>query len=164
MTSCFFVYRLGNDYPCCIMKILYDKLTKEESALICERMSLVAQTKPRIAEILQLTVDPKNDPVAQKVFGLLLEGRVMVVDNLRRRISESLISEASGLQLVPEETFDLEIEWFDRRDHSVTSKLPFSQFQEKLPDLDYHEISIWHHGLSDWVPLCRIKEMVLGTS
>ena len=145
------------------MKILYAKLTKEKSALICERMRLVRETKPRIAEILELTVDPKQDPLAQRVFGYLLEGRVILVDNIRRRISEACIHKIPDLELLPHQGPELEIEWIDHRDDSLINRLPLSAFQKKLPELDFEEISIWHEGLSEWVALHKIKRMVLGS-
>ena len=53
------------------MRILRRKLSKEEAILVCERIKLVAIIKPRLFEILDLECDPKDDPRAQRLFGIL---------------------------------------------------------------------------------------------
>ena len=144
------------------MKILYRKLSKEESILIGERMKLVASGKPRMAEILELEGDPKDDPLAQRLFGELLRGNLIIVDNSQRKVTGFHPEDFPAPELIPLDSTDLEVHWINREKITQQGQLSFPDFVELLPELDYEEIDLWHQGLSDWVPLREIKRMALG--
>ena len=144
------------------MKILYRKLSKEESILIGERMKLVASGKPRMAEILELQCDPKDDPIAQRLFGELLRGNLIIVDNSQRKVTGSNSADFSAFELLPVDSADLEIHWINRERINEQGQLPLSDFVKLLPELDYEDIDVWHQALTDWVPLLEIKRMATG--
>ena len=144
------------------MKILHRKLSEEESILIGERMKLVASGKPRMAEILELQCDPKDDPLAQRLFGELLRGNLIIVDNSQRKVTGSNSADFSGLELLPVDSADLEIHWINRERINEQGQLPLSDFVKLLPELDYEDFDVWHQALTDWVPLLEIKRMALG--
>lgn len=144
------------------MKILHRKLADEESILIGERMKLVASGKPRMAEILELECDPKDDPIAQRLFGELLRGNLIIVDNSQRKLTGFPASDFSALELLPVDSADLEIHWINRERINEQGQLPLPDFVKLLPELDYEDIDVWHQALTDWVPLLEIKRMALG--
>lgn len=144
------------------MKILHRKLSKEEAILIGERMKLVASAKPRMAEILKLECDPKDDPLAQRLFGELLRGNLIIVDNSQRKLTGFPAADFPALELTPLDSTELEIHWINRESINEQGQLPFADFVELLPKIDYEDIEIWHQGLTDWVPLLEIKRMALG--
>ena len=144
------------------MKILHRKLSKEEAIFIGERMKLVASAKPRMAEILKLECDPKDDPLAQRLFGELLRGNLIIVDNSQRKVTGSNSADFSALELTPLDSTELEVHWINRESINEQGQLPFADFVELLPELDSEEIDLWHQGLSDWVPLLEIKRMATG--
>lgn len=131
--------------------------------MICERMNFVARTKHRLAEILELEVDPKDDPLAQHLFGDLLKGNLIVVDNARRKVSRPFGDHYPDVELVPQDDPELEVHWIDREMVTDHGQLPLSAFQEILPDLAFEDISVWHEGLSGWVSLYEIKKVVVGS-
>ena len=143
------------------MKILHRKLSKKESVLVGERMEMVASAKPRMAEILELEGDPKDDPLAQRLFGDLLKGNLIIVDNTQRKVLGYHADDFPNLELIPHDSSDLEVHWINRERITEQGQLSFPDFLEMLPELDYEEIDVWHQGLTDWVPLCQIKRMVL---
>ena len=144
------------------MKILHRKLSKEEAILIGERMKLVASGKPRMAEILELQCDPKDDPIAQRLFGELLRGNLIIVDNSQRKVTGSNSADFSGLKLLPVDSAELEVHWINREKINEQGQLPLSDFVKLLPELDYEDIDVLHQALTDWVPLLEIKRMALG--
>ena len=89
------------------MRILRRKLSKEEAILVCERMKLVASVKPRMAEILDLECDPKDDPLAQRLFGELLRGNHVLVDDSQRKVIAWDPENFPPLELIP---LDLNLE------------------------------------------------------
>ena len=83
------------------MRILARKLSKEEAILVCERMKLVAIIKPRLFEILDLECDPKDDPLAQRLFGALLRGNLVLVDDSQRKVNAWDPENFPPLELIP---------------------------------------------------------------
>ena len=144
------------------MRILRRKLSKEEAILVCERMKLVAIVKPRLVEILDLECDPKDDPLAQRLFGELLRGNLVLVDDSQRKVIAWDPENFPPFELIPLDSTNLEIHWINRENITLHGELSLHDFLELLPELDYEDVSIWHQGLSDWVPLREIKRMVLG--
>ena len=144
------------------MRIPPSKLTEEEAEKLCSRINLVAQGKPRLAETLELECDPKDDPIAQRLFGELLRGNLIIVDNSQRKVTGSNSADFSGLELLPVDSADLEIHWINRERINEQGQLPLPDFVKLLPELDYEDIDVWHQALTDWVPLLEIKRMATG--
>lgn len=144
------------------MRILRRKLSKEEAILVCERIKLVAIIKPRLFEILDLECDPKDDPRAQRLFGELLRGNLVLVHDSQRKITAWDPENFPPFELIPLDSIDFEIHWINRENITQQGELSFHDFAELLPELDYEDVSIWHLGLTEWVPLREIKRMVLG--
>ena len=144
------------------MRILRRKLSKEEAIGVCERMKLVAIVKLRLFEILDLECDPKDDPLAQRLFGELLRGNLVLVDDSQRKVTAWDPENFPPFELIPLDSTDLEIHWINRENITLQGQLSLDDFVELLPELDYEDVSVWHLGLCEWVPLREIKRMVLG--
>ena len=144
------------------MRILRRKLSKEEAILVCERIKLVAIIKPRLYEILDLECDPKDDPRAQRLFGELLRGNLVLVHDSQRKVTAWDPENFPPFELIPLDSTDFEIHWINRENITQQGELSFHDFAELLPELDYEDVSIWHLGLCEWVPLREIKRMALG--
>ena len=116
------------------MKILHRKLSEEEAILIGERMKLVASGKPRMAEILELEGDPKDDPLAQRLFGDLLKGNLIIVDNTQRKVLGYHADDFPNLELIPHDSSDLEVHWINRERITEQGQQSFPDLLELLPE------------------------------
>ena len=49
------------------MKLIAQTLTDTEAALLCERISVIEQTRPRVKEILQIEGELRDSKLANRV-------------------------------------------------------------------------------------------------
>ena len=137
------------------MRILRRKLSKEEAILVCERIKLVAIVKPRLYEILDLECDPKDDPLFSTVVRRTSSGQPRPGRRFARKVTAWDPENFAPLELIPLDSTDFEIHWINRENMTQQGELSFRDFAELLPELDYEGVSIWHLGLTEWVPLSR---------
>jgi hypothetical protein len=69
------------------MKLIAQTLTDNEASLLCERISLIEQTRARVKEILQIEGELRDSKLANRVASELLRGNVIRVDNQRMKVS-----------------------------------------------------------------------------
>ena len=147
------------------MKILHRKLSEEEAILIGERMKLVASGKPRMAEILELECDPKDVPLAQKLFDELLNGQLVISYSARKEVivcPPEHMDVFSKVELMPSETPDLQIYYHDDEEDRMKGPVSLETFKRQLPELVVENTSIWHEGTERWVSLTEIKDRLLN--
>ena len=147
------------------MRIPPSKLTEEEAEQLCSRINLVAQGKPRLAETLELECDPKDVPLAQKLFNELLNGQVVLADSARREVlvfPPEHLDVFSGVELMPSEAPDLQIYYHNDKEDRMKGPVSLDTFERQLPGLVVENISIWHQGTDRWVSLSEIKDRLLN--
>ena len=147
------------------MRILRRKLSKKEASLVCERMKLVASVKPRSVEILDLECDPKDFPLAQKLFNELLKGQLVVSYSARKEVIVCPPEHSdvfAGVELLPSEVPELQIYLHDDKTESMKGPVSLESFQRELPELVVENTSIWHAGTDRWVSLSEIKNRLLS--
>ena len=77
------------------MKRLPQKLTREEASELCQAISILEQTRPRMIELLQPQIPLCEVPLAHELGGFLLDGKLLVMD------SEKLLYTVYGSQPYP---------------------------------------------------------------
>ena len=117
------------------MRILRRKLSKEEAILVCERIKLVAIIKPRLYEILDLECDPKDNPRAQRLFGELLRGNLVLVHDSQRKITAWDPQNFPPFELIPLDSTDFEIHWINR-ENKKRQKLRGDVLPQQRPALN----------------------------
>lgn len=146
------------------MRILHAKLTEEEAKQLCSRINLVAQGKPRLAETLELECDPKDVPLAQKLFNELLNGQLVITYSARKEVlvcPPEHLGVFSGVELMPSEAPDLQIYYHDDKEDRMKGPVSLETFGRQLPGLVVENISIWHEGTDRWVTLSEIRDRLL---
>ena len=147
------------------MRIPPSKLTEEEAEQLCSRINLVAQGKPRLAETLELECDPKDFPLAQKLFNELLKGQLVVSYSARKEVIVCPPEHSdvfAGVELLPSEVPELQIYLHDDETESMKGPVSLENFKRELPELVVENTSIWHAGTDRWVSLSEIKDRLLG--
>ena len=147
------------------MRIPPSKLTEEEAEQLCSRINLVAQGKPRLAETLELECDPKDFPLAQKLFNELLKGQLVVSYSARKEVIVCPPEHSdvfAGVELLPSEFPELQIYLHDDKTESMKGPVSLESFQRELPELVVENTSIWHAGTDRWVSLSEIKNRLLS--
>ena len=146
------------------MRIPPSKLTEEEAERLCVRINLVAQGKPRLAETLELECDPKDVPLAQKLFNELLNGQLVISYSARKEVlvcPPEHVDVFSGLKLTPSEDPDLQIYYHNIKEDRMKGPVSLDTFERQLPGLVVENTSIWHEGTDRWVSLSEIKDRLL---
>ena len=146
------------------MRIPPSKLTEEEAERLCSRITLVAQGKPRLVETLELECDPKDVPLAQKLFNELLDGQIVITYSAKKEIvvcPPEHMHVFSSVELMPSETPDLQIYYHDDEKNRMEGPVSLETFKRQLPELVVENTSIWHEGTERWISLSEIKERLL---
>lgn len=148
------------------MRIPPSKLTEEEAEQLCSRINLVAQGKPRLAETLDLECDPKDVPLAQKLFNELLDGQLVVTYSALKEVLVCPPEHSdifSGVELLPSKIPELQIYLHDDKTESMKGPVSLESFKRELPELVVEQTSIWHEGTDRWVSLSEIKDRLLSS-
>ena len=138
-------------------------LTDTEASLLCERISLIEQTRPRVKEILQIEGELRDSKLANRVASELLRGNVIRVDNERMKVSNHSSDEFPDLAWEPVEIEPLKIYYVtDDREHAH-GPIDLDELEEELPELDIYDTCIFYRGLTEWKSLAELKHKYLPT-
>ena len=144
------------------MKILRKRLTKDKAAELCQKMKLSTAIKLRLGEILELESDPKEDPVARRLSHDLHQGYLISLDREKRHIFGITESNQSRIKLVPEKHPEPTIYCYQKSTDKQHGPMNWANFEKLLPDWECEDISLWHDGLSEWVELANVRDMLIG--
>jgi len=144
------------------MKILRKRLTKDKAAELCQKMKLSTAIKLRLGEILELESDPKEDPVARRLSHDLHQGYLISLDREKRHIFGITESNQSRIKLVPEKHPEPTIYCYQKSTDKQHGPMNWAKFEKLLPDWECEDISLWHDGLSEWVELVNVRDMLIG--
>ena len=138
-------------------------LTNTEVALLCERISLIEQTRPRVKETLQIEGELRDSKLANRVASELLRGNVIRVDNQRMKVSNHSTDEFPDLAWEPVEIDRFQIYYVTGDREHAHGPIDLDKLQEVLPELDIYDTCIFYHGLIEWKSLAELKHKYLPT-
>ena len=145
------------------MKLIAQTLTDTESALLCERISLIEQTRPRVKEILQIEGELRDSKLANRVASELLRGNVIRVDNQRMKVSNHSSDEFPDLAWEPVEIERLQVYYVTGDREHAHGPIDLDELEEVLPELDIYDTCIFYQGLTEWKSLSELKHRYLPT-
>ena len=145
------------------MKLIAQTLTDTESALLCERISLIEQTRPRVKEIVQIEGELRDSKLANRMASELLRGNLIRVDNQRMKVSKHLSDEFPDLRWEPVEIDWLKIYYVTGYREHAHGPIDLDELQVVLPELDIYDTCIFHHGLTEWKSLAELKHKYVPT-
>ena len=125
------------------MKLIAQTLTDTEAALLCERISVIEQTRPRVREILQIEGELRDSKLANRVASQLLRGNVIRVDNQRMNLSNHSSGDFSDLAWKPVEIERLQIYYVTCDTEHAFGPIDLDEFEEVLSELDIYDTCIF---------------------
>ena len=129
------------------MKRLPQKLTREEASELCQAISILEQTRPRMIELLQPQIPLCEVPLAHELGGFLLDGKLLVMD------SEKLLYTVYGSQPYPLlkdkaiEIPPLEIFYILHPSQEKFGPFSLEKLEEILPKLEIENTSLVYEGI-----------------
>ena len=145
------------------MKLIAQTLTNTEVALLCERISLIEQTRPRVKETLQIEGELRDSKLANRVASELLRGNVIRVDNQRMKVSNHSTDEFPDLAWEPVEIDHFQIYYVTGDREHAHGPIDLDELEEVLPELDIYDTCIFYQGLTEWKSLAELKHKYLPT-
>ena len=145
------------------MKLINQCLTREDASILCQTISEIEQTRPRVKEILQIEGELRDSKLANRVASELLRGNVIRVDNQRMKVSNHSSDEFPDLAWEPVEIERLQVYYVtDDREHAH-GPIDLYELEEVLPELDIYDTYIFYQGLIEWKSLAELKHKYLPT-
>ena len=145
------------------MKLIAQTLTDTEAALLCERISLIEQTRPRVKEILQIEGELRDSKLANRVASELLRGNVIRVDNQWMKVSNHSSDEFPDLAWEPVEIERLQVYYVTGDREHAHGPIDLDKLQEVLPALDIYDTYMFYQRLIEWKSLAELKHKSLPT-
>ena len=145
------------------MKLINQCLTRKDASILCQRISLIEQTRPRVREILQIEGELRDSKLANRVAAELLRGNVIQVDKKRMKVSNHSSDEFPDLGWEPVEIERLEIYYVTGDREHAHGPIVLDELEEVLPELDIYDTFIFYHGLIEWKSLAELKHKYLST-
>ena len=143
------------------MKVLNQKLSREEASELCQAISILEQTRPRMIELLQPQIPLCEVPLAHELGGFLLDGKLLVMD------SEKLLYTVYGSQPYPflkDKAIEIQpLEIFYILHPSQEKFGPFSleELEEILPKLEIENTSLVYEGIGTPRTLRSMQNVLL---
>ena len=145
------------------MKLIAQTLTDTETALLCERIRVIEQTRPRVKKILQIEGELRDSKLANRVASELIRGNVIRVDNQRMKVSNHSSDEFPDLAWKPVEIERLQIYYVTGDREHAHGPIDLDELEEVLPELDIYDTYIFYQGLIEWKSLAELKHKYLPT-
>ena len=145
------------------MKLIYQSLTQVEASILCQRISLIEQTRPRVKEILEVEGSLRDNKLANRVASELLQGNVILVDRSAMKVSNHLSDAFPQLSLEPVEIEPLNIYYTTASADILAGPIDLDKLETLLPTLDIYETSLFYNGLITWRSLAELRQKYLTT-
>ena len=143
------------------MKVLPQKLTREEASELCQAISILEQTRPRMIELLKPQIPLCEIPLAHELGGFFLDGKLLVMD------SEKLLYTVYGsapCPLLKDKAIEIPpLEIFYILHPSLEKFGPFSleELEEILPELEIENTSLVYEGIGTPRTLWSMQNILL---
>ena len=145
------------------MKLIAQTLTETEAALLCERISIIEQTSPRVMEILEVEGSLRDKKLDNRVASELLQGNVILVDRSAMKVSNHSTDAFPQLSLEPVEIEPLNIYYTTASADILAGPIELDKLETLLPTLDIYETSLFYNGLITWRSLAKLRQKYLTT-
>ena len=145
------------------MKLVNQSLTHEEASILCQRISIIEQTRPRVKEILEVEGSLRDNKLANRVASELLQGNVILVDRSAMKVSNHLSDAFPQLSLEPVEIEPLNIYYTTASADILAGPIDLDKLETLLPTLDIYETSLFYNGLITWRSLAELRQKYLTT-
>ncbi len=145
------------------MKLINQCLSREDASILCQNISLIEQTRPRVKEILQIEGELRDSKLANHVASQLLRGNVIRVDNQRMKVSNHSSDEFPDLAWEPVEIDRLEIYYVTGDREHAHGPIDLDELEEVLPELDIYDTCVFYRELIEWKSLAELKHNYLPT-
>ena len=145
------------------MKLIYQSLTQVEASILCQRISIIEQTRPRVKEILEVEGSLRDNKLANRVASELLQGNVILVDRSEMKVSNHLSDAFPQLSLEPVEIEPLNIYYTTASADILAGPIDLDKLETLLPTLDIYETSLFYNGLISWRPLAELRQKYLAS-
>ena len=145
------------------MKLINQCLTREDASFLCQTISEIEQTRPRVKEILQIEGELRDSKLANRLASELLRGNVIRVDNQRMKVSNHSSDEFLDLAWEPVEIEPLKIYYVTGDREHAYGPVDLDELEEVLPELNIYATCIFYQGLTEWKSLAELKHKYLPT-
>ena len=146
------------------MKLINQSLTQEEASILCQRISIIEQTRPRVKEILEVEGSLRDNKLDNRVASELLLGNLILVDRSAMKVSNHSSDVFPQLSLEPVEIEPLNIYYTTASADILAGPIDLDKLETLLPTLDIHETSLFYNGLITWISLAELREKYLTMS
>ena len=146
------------------MKLINQCLSREDASILCQTISEIEQTRPRVKEILQIEGELRDSNFANHVASQLLRGNVIRVDNQRMKVSNHSSDEFPDLPWEPVEVEPLQIYYVTSDREHAHGPIDLDELEEVLPELDIYDTCIFYRELIEWKSLAELKHKYLPTA
>ena len=143
------------------MKLINQCLTHEEASILCQRISVIEQTRPRVKEILQIEGELRDSKLANRVAAELLRGNVILVDRRAMKVRNHSSDAFPQLALEPVEIEPLNIYYTTASADILAGPIDLDKLETLLPTLDIYETSLFYNGLISWRSLAELRQKYL---
>jgi len=143
------------------MKLINQCLTHEEASILCQRISVIEQTRPRVKEILQIEGELRDSKLANRVAAELLRGNVILVDRRAMKVRNHSSDAFPQLALEPVEIEPLYIYYTTASADILAGPIDLDKLETLLPTLDIYETSLFYNGLITWRSLAELRQKYL---
>ena len=144
------------------MKLINQYLTREDASILCQTISEIEQTRPRVKEILQIEGELRDSKLANRVASELLRGNVIRVDNQRMKVSNHSSDEFPDLAWEPVEVEPLQIYYVTSDKNWAHGPIDLEELEEVLPELDIYDTYIFYQELIEWKSLAELMHKYLS--
>ena len=144
------------------MKLINQCLSREDASILCQTISEIEQTRPRVKEILQIEGELRDSKLANRVASELLRGNVIRVDNQRMKVRNHSSDEFADLAWEPVEIEPLKIYYVTGDREHAHGPIYLDEFEEALPELDIYDTYIFYQGLTEWKSLAELEHKYLS--
>ena len=145
------------------MKLINQCLTREDASILCQTISEIEQTRPRVKEILQIEGELRDSKLANRVASELLRGNVIRVDNQRMKVSNHSSDEFPDLAWEPVEIEPLKIYYVTSDKNWAHDPIDLEELEEVIPELDIYDTFVFYQELIEWKSLAELKDKYLPT-
>lgn len=143
------------------MKLINQCLTHEEASILCQRISVIEQTRPRVKEILQIEGELRDSKLANRVAAELLRGNVILVDRRAMKVRNHSSDAFPQLALEPVEIEPLYIYYTTASADILAGPIDLDKLETLLPTLDIYQTSLFYNGLITWRSLAELRQKYL---
>ena len=143
------------------MKILNQRLTPKEASQLCARMKLATAVKLRLGEILGIEDDPKDDPLVCRLSHNLNEGQVITIDTVEYKVVGLSPEYYHHIELPPAKHPEPPVFYHLKSKDLKKGPIDWKTFERLIPTWGLEDISVWHEGMSGWLPLDEIRGIII---